>query len=223
MTATKFRRLTGKTETDTDRGRLILESTSLIRNSGAFVIEDVIEDLLRSGSWRAYTFPDGTHHEWLDREFDYFVSAQQFEWDKIKRSITKPEVQTLLADYSGRSEKAAKDRRAIAEIQQQFPHVEFKKLVSDHVRDIASSKNKRSTFEQNGKVMAAVTPDKPWEFRVKRAADSSLDDRAKALIAKMDADLRKRVYQLLDQNDRTRRRSNSGTEPKPVASRARGV
>lgn len=223
MTAAKLRRLTGQQRTDAERGKLILESTSLIRNSGAFVIEDVIDDLLRSGAWRTYTFPDGTHHEWLDREFDYFVSAQQFEWDKMKRSITKPAVLCLVADHSGTSENAATDRRALDELRDQFPCVRFEKLVSDHVRTIAANTKKRAAFERNGKVMAAATPDKPWEFRVKRTADSSIDERAQAIVDQLldDPKLAKRIHQMLDASVRTQRRKSGSGTGKTRTTRAR--
>lgn len=211
-----FRRLTGKSGSDTERGKLILESTSLIRNSGGFVIEDVIEDLLRSGAWRTYTFPNGTHHEWLDREFDYFVSAQQFEWDKIRRSITKPEVLCLIADHSGAGPGAGKERRALEEVRDQFPHVELVKLVSDHIRKAAGSKTKRSRFERTGNIMEAAEGSRPWEFKVRRRPETSVDERAQAIVAKLqqDDELRRRVYQLLSNDDRTRRRANGQNKPK---------
>jgi len=222
---TSLRRLTGKTSTDAERGKLILESTSLIRNNGAAIVEDVIEDLLRSGAWQTYTFPDGTHHEWLDREFDYFVSAQQFDWDKIKRNITKPGVLCLVADSSGRSPNPGNHRRALDEIKVQFPHVTMVKLVSDHVRDIAANKTKRRQYERNGNVTRAVEGS-PWVFRVKRSSDATIDDRADAIVARLldDPALAKRVYQKLHASDSARRyRGNGMAKGKQVIPRARGI
>ena len=62
-------------DTDEDRGKFLLTAHSEVINHGATIVEETFRDLLESGAWRSYTFPDGTHHEWLEREFDYFVSS----------------------------------------------------------------------------------------------------------------------------------------------------
>ena len=222
-TVTGYRRLTGSAETDSDRGKLILESTSLIRNNGAVVVEDVIEDLLRSGAWRAYTFPDGSHHEWREREFDYFLSAQQFDWEKIKRNITKPDVLCLVADHFG-GPTGSENRRTLDEVREQFPHVRAIKLVSDHVRTAAADTVRRTHFEREGHI-GKVIEGSPWVFRVKRKSGASIEEQADAIVARLldEPALAKRVWQKLHavgESDRYHR-ANGLNKPKSTSARAR--
>lgn len=214
----RYRRLYDEAKTDADRGKLILDSASRIRNHGAFVIEDVIEGLLRSGAWRTYTFPNGDHHEWLDREFDYFISSQQLDWEYIGRTIVKPEVLVLLAQHSGPSPTAGPDRRALEDVRSQFPHLALVHLVSDDVRKISVDKTKSKAFIASGRTRAPSRGYKDWIFQVKRKPDASIDDKARAIVEKLqkkEPEVAKRVYQMLHaaEDSARRRRANGSVEP----------
>jgi hypothetical protein len=62
------------TDSDTDRGEAVLSAASAIRNVKSANIVDYLRFLLDSGAWRSFTYPDGSHYEFLEREFDYFCA-----------------------------------------------------------------------------------------------------------------------------------------------------
>ena len=49
-------------DTDEDRGKFLFTAHSEVVNHGAIIVEETFRDLLETGAWRSYTYPDGTHH-----------------------------------------------------------------------------------------------------------------------------------------------------------------
>lgn len=179
-------------ETDVDRGRFVLAARGDIVNNGARVVEDRIRELLETGAWRSYTYPDGTHHEWLDREFDYFMCAwiisANTEWEYVKRNIVSPDVKLLLADHSGITDGRAQERRALDEIRDQFPavHIEPITLVTEYERSVAAKDEATRKAYLAGQVTAhrvVRTTRRRWE--VDYRDETSL---AGLIVAKLERD-----------------------------------
>lgn len=59
---------------DSERGEAVLTAASAIQNVKSANIADFLRWLLDSGAWRSYTYPNGDHYEFREREFDYFCA-----------------------------------------------------------------------------------------------------------------------------------------------------
>ena len=59
---------------DQNRGEAVLSASSKIKNVDSATIVDFMHWLLDSGAWRSFTYPNGEHFEFLEREFDYFCA-----------------------------------------------------------------------------------------------------------------------------------------------------
>ena len=195
-------------DTDEDRGKFLLTAHSEVINHGAIKVEEAFRDLLETGAWRSYTFPDGTHHEWLDREFDYFVSSwlasqDDQRWELVKRSLVSRDVIMAIADHTG-GHLDGDGRRSLEEVRSQFPGVtvEAIKMVSDRERTIALDEAKRREYlvDETSTAHGIAKPNvKRWQVHY------SDGDLAAAIVAKLKQDpkLAKIVYNEL----------RSGTRP----------
>jgi hypothetical protein len=195
-------------ETDTDRGRFVLAARGDIMNNGARVVEDRIRELLESGAWRSYTYPDGTHHQWLNREFDYFMCAwiisANTEWEFVKRNIVSPDVKLLLAEHSGTTDGKAEDRRAVEHIRDQFPGVDIQPitLISEHERRVAHLTDENRSAYLNG---ASARKLARAGLRTWKVEYRDNDDLAGLIVAKLEREpgLAKAVYNHLRSGTRS--------------------
>jgi hypothetical protein len=204
-------------DTDEDRGKFLLTAHGQVVNNGAIKVEETFRDLLESGAWRSYTFPDGTHHEWLEREFDYFVSswlASQGDqrWELVKRNLVSRDVTMMLADHSGGPERQD-ERRSIDRVRDQLPGVKVEpiQLVSARERTIALDDDKRREYIGDETIPAErlVRPaGRKWTVHYNASADgsSNVGDLAAAVVAKLEQepDLAKAVHNRLDSRLRPR-------------------
>ena len=62
------------TDTDETRGEAVLSASSAILNVKSYNIADFLRVLLKSDAWRSFTYPNGDHYEFREREFDYFCA-----------------------------------------------------------------------------------------------------------------------------------------------------
>jgi hypothetical protein len=126
---------------DKARGRAVLAAQAKIINNGAIVVQDEIARLLETGTWRSYTYPSGDHHEWLVREFDYFMSAwlrhESKTWDDVKANIWSEDVKAMLAKHHGGQVKADERRTPEKAGEQVVGGVEAIRLTSEDRRRIA--------------------------------------------------------------------------------------
>lgn len=189
-------------ETDEERGKFLLTAHSEVINHGAIKVEETFRDLLETGAWRSYTFPDGTHHEWLEREFDYFVSswlASQGDqhWELVKRNLVSRDVIMMMADHSGGGERQG-ERRSVDRVRSQFPGIKVEpiKMVSARERTIALDEAKRRKYVGDEALPAErlVRPGaRKWTVHFRDG------DLAAAIIAKLeqDPDIAEAVYRKL--------------------------
>lgn len=187
---------------DKERGARILKARDKIINNGARLVEQEIRELLETGDWRSYTYPDGTHHEWLDREFDYFMCAwiagENTEWELVKRNIVSPDVKLMLADHSGTTETKGIDRRSVEDVRNQFPHVHIEtiNLVGKDERGVAKLGPKaRAKYVAGDSAHKIVRKDRQ-RWIVHHVGSQDL---AAAIVAKLAADpeLERNVYRQL--------------------------
>jgi hypothetical protein len=203
-------------DTDEDRGKFLLTAHSEIVNNGTSKVEEAFRDLLESGAWRSYTFPDGTHHTWLEREFDYFVSSwlasqDDQRWESVRRNLVSRDVIMAMADHSG-GPVARNERRSIDDVREQFPGVGVEpiQMVSIRERTVALDADKRRAYLAD----ETVTPHKlivrARRWIVHHTGDTDL---AEAIVAKLqqDPDLVASVYRKLHAQvvSQSRRRNSS--------------
>ena len=152
-------------------------------------VEEAFRDLLETGAWRSYTFPDGTHHEWLEREFDYFVSSwlasqDDQRWESVRRNLVSRDVIIMMADHSGGSVTPG-ERRKIDDVREQFPGVAIKpiQLVSERERTVPLDEEKRRAYLADVTVTPHKLVDRTKRWRVQYTPpDTELAD---AIVAKL--------------------------------------
>lgn len=196
-------------DTDEQRGQFLLTAHSEVINNGSTKVEEAFRDLLETDAWRSYTYPDGTHHEWLEREFDYFVSAwlasqDDQRWETTRRNIVSRDVIVAMADHSGGA-IAHGERRPLEEVRRQFPGVtiEATKVVSSAERTVALDPERRKRFlADEKKSTRGLNRPRAREWRVFFTEEVEPAD---AIVAKLnqDPDLAKEVLNLLRSGTRS--------------------
>ena len=197
------------TATDTERGEYLLKAHSEIINNGAIKVEEAIRDLLETDAWRSYTYPDGTHHEWFEREFDYFVSSwSDTPWDAVRRNIVSRDVITAMADHSGGGVKTG-ERRSLDEVRRHFPGVTIEaiKLISDDDRTNAGDPKRRQEFLDATRSPSSLARPAARKWQVNYTEGT---DPAEAIVAKLnqDPDLALDVYRKLHAVAQKQRRNH---------------
>ena len=90
-------------KSDKERGEAVLSAAMKIHNIDSAVVCDFMRWLLDSGAWRSFTYPNGEHYEFREREFDYFVALIDVDPTIINaaaRTINDGALQVALVEAS---------------------------------------------------------------------------------------------------------------------------
>ena len=64
----------------------VAELISQVRNARFGEMVRWVEELIDTGIWRDFTTPEGTHFEFHEGEFDYFLAAMEIDPEVVKRA-----------------------------------------------------------------------------------------------------------------------------------------
>ena len=63
----------------------VAELISQVRNARFGEMVRWVEELIDTGIWRDFTTPEGTHFEFREGEFDYFLAAMETDPEVVNR------------------------------------------------------------------------------------------------------------------------------------------
>jgi hypothetical protein len=141
---------------------------SHIRNARFGEMVKYTESLIRSGSWRDFITPAGTHFRFRKCEFDYFLAAEELDATTLRYAYLKAPATAAqllrLADITGKGQCANGDRRPreeVAALYASAPGGAGKRIlkwgkagesvVTDNTARIAANKNRRSRRQRLSK------------------------------------------------------------------------
>jgi hypothetical protein len=174
---------------------------SQVRNARFGEMVSYLEELINTGIWQDFTTPEGTHFEFRDGEFDYFLAAMEIDPEVVKRAyIYAKDVdgladkQTRLADITGRGmPRERRERKAVAEIYGERV-LRYEPVVTRRVASVAADPERRREYESTGKGRA-LPGEKMWRVRW-----SDQRSEAEVIAARLlqDPELAHEVYKILD-------------------------
>jgi hypothetical protein len=87
-------------DTDENRGEAVAQAATMIRNVKSAQIVDYLRWILRTGLWRSYTYPNGDHFEFLEREFDYFCAQINIDPHLVNEAARSTGANDLLVELA---------------------------------------------------------------------------------------------------------------------------
>lgn len=179
----------------------VAELISQVRNARFGEMVRWVEELIDTGIWRDFTTPEGTHFEFREGEFDYFLAAMEIDPEVVKRAYIHAkdvgeltEKRLRLADITGRGSKDV-NRREPKEIAEAYGDrvLRYPPVVTENVMRAARNPGRRDA------VRLGAPPERVVRnyWTAEWTGDASP---VKAIAAKLldDPELAHEVYKILD-------------------------